>query len=137
MSHLEELQRLINDVYIDDSLQPEDKISPEEVLLGEMSDEIKRIYILRSQADQQVRDIIADSISSGKDPAENPERLKILKRAKELRDLLAALLWFAVYEEFDLWADESVDGVALRENWKVVSYKNPSRDILDQLSRFL
>ncbi len=136
MLHLEKLQHMINEIEIFDSLGPDDEVMQDDEIIGKMTDEIKRIYILRSQVDQSIRDKMADLIRSNDSLFDNPEVTQELGKAHRFNSLLDELLWFAIRTEFDLWGSES-GGVGLRAGWKVVTFKSRRSEFLLDLFRLL
>jgi hypothetical protein len=125
---------MIDDVLIVDEFQPTEKVSLDEQIVGEMTEEMKKICVLRAQADQKIRDAVADSISSRKPVDDDPVAMKEIIQTKTLLELLNNLLWYIIHSEFDLWGSE-IEGVGIRENWKVVTFNRPSGNIMDFLSQ--
>jgi hypothetical protein len=133
MLHLDSLHQMIDNVLIVDEFQPTEKVSLDERVVGEMTEEMKKICVLRAQADQKIRDAIADSISSRNPIDDDPAAMKEIIRTKALFELLNDLLWYTIHSEFDLWGSE-VEGVGMRENWKIVTFSRSSDNIMDFLS---
>ena len=134
MSWLKILPMELSSIDAKEFIEPDEKIDQRaDVVVGEASDDLKRIYTLVNKL-QEVGARYAVDARFSKD---NRFRLDAEKRAFELKrkvDTLLDIFWITLKDDFDLW---DKDSVGIRKGWKVTYRKdglpNTFLDILKNL----
>ncbi|MDO8560220.1 MAG: hypothetical protein Q7S23_04290 [bacterium] len=135
------------DVNLGDLDEPTDEVQDDEEVIGELTDELKRLYALRSQEIDRCSTFnvanlrkAADLMERNPSPDEMREALQGIaqeKLAHEIRhDAVETLFSAALRLEFPAAADKKV---VIREGWQVVTRPDRSRGLpaalLELLSR--
>ena len=121
MSWLKILPMELSSIDAKEFIEPDEKIDQRaDVVVGEASDDLKRIYTLVNKL-QEVGARYAVDARFSKD---NRFRLDAEKRAFELKrkvDTLLDIFWITLKDDFDLW---DKDSVGIRKGWKVTYRKD-------------
>jgi len=119
---------------VKDFIEPEEELKPKETIIGEMSDDHKRLYTLSRYMIKEALDLLASLAISVKD------KESLLAKSRQLKtkvSILHELFWLEIKDDFDLWNTDGTIGV--RQGFKVVVYKEEDRgeDPLDFIKKLL
>ncbi len=127
-SVLRELFREIDAVLIDESTEPDAKVTHCDRIVGKCSDETKKIYILREKVSQENREIasqmlllVAQAIKQLPPPPPPAEFEQMQNKSSRLcikEKFLGELFWYSLRQEFPQLFDRA--SIGIRKGWKVV-----------------
>ena len=124
MSWLKMLVMELSSIDVKEYFEPEDKIDCKfDVVAGEASDEIKRIYTLATKL-REAGARYAIDVSFSRDNQLRTDAKKKVHELKQKTEVLMQIFWITLKDDFDLWDKYSI---GIRKGWKVV-YRN--EDIL-------
>ena len=101
--------------------EPDDEVDPKsDIVVGEASDDLKRIYTLS----ERLREAGARYSIDARFSKDNRLRSDAGKKAYELAkkiEVLKEIFWITLKDDFDLW---NKDSVGIRKGWKVTYRKD-------------
>lgn len=104
-----------------EDFQPSQKVSEDEVVLGELSDELKKLYLAIACLSVEVQELEDETDA---DSAEE------LKRKNKLKAVMENVLWYEITDDFNLWQHKGTV-VCLRAGWKVVVFDDRRKNTLN------
>ena len=134
MSWLKMLAMELSSIDIKEIIEPNEEVDPRlDVVVGEASDDLKRIYTLVNKLQEAGARYSIDARFS----RDNSLRADAKKKMQELKDKIETLMkifWIVLKDDFDLW---DKDIVGIRKGWKV-TYSKGERptSFLDILKNF-
>ena len=120
MSWLKILPMELSNIDAKELVEPGEEVDPRsDVVVGEASDDLKRIYTLTEKLQEAGVRYSVDARFS----KDNNLRSDAEKKVYELHDKLEALMrifWITLKDDFNLWGKDSV---GIRKGWKVTYCK--------------
>lgn len=125
MSFLDELKAEVDKVEISDSFNPEQKIEKGELVIGEMTDEQKKIFIFLNLNSRNRREILM-KYHKTRSRDEKAKYLSLIQKFLSWEITLYHLLYLSINEKFGLFEFDD-DQIGIRKNWKVVTSKSEKK----------
>src|SRR3989344_3670549 len=131
MSWLKILPMELSSIDAKEFIEPDEKIDQRaDVVVGEASDDLKRIYTLVNKLQEVGARYSIDARFSKDNRLRSDAGKKAYELAKKI-EVLMEIFWIALKDDFDLW---DKDSVGIRKGWKVTYWKGER--FLDILKNF-
>lgn len=111
---------------IDEFTEPEENVVKSDCVIGEASEDLKRIYTFA----EKLRETGARYVIDARFSKNTQFRIESKKKLCEIQakiEAVMAIFWITLRDNFDLWDKE---GVGIRKGWKVVYRKSESQNTL-------
>jgi len=117
---------------ITDYLEPDNEVSPNENLVGEMDDDQKKLYTKWTSLKAEAIHCRADVITKRGDPLEQAKAQALELQTKT--DLIKELFWISIRDGFQLWGK---DAIGVRKGFIIVWYESSGHPPFGELFRGL
>lgn len=128
---LESMLTELKTINLNNLMEPTGEIEPDDHAIGEIDDDLKRMYSLAKQWEKKA----FESLLAARYASDNSMRASYMYRANELKDkndLLMKMLWISIRDSFNLWGKPRID---IKKNWIAV-WSNPPPSIPQILGFF-
>lgn len=122
MSWLKILAMELSGLGPNEIIEPETEVDKSDVVVGEASDDLKRIYTLA----EKLREAGARYTVDARFSKDNRLRADLQRKVYELSqkvETLMQIFWITLKDDFNLWDKNSI---GVRKGWKVAYSKNDS-----------
>ena len=121
MSWLKILPMELVNINANEFSEPDDEVDPRfDVVVGEASDDLRRIYTLAERLLEAGARYSVDAQFSKDNRLRSDAGKKAYELAKKI-EVLKEIFWITLKDDFDLW---NKDSVGIRKGWKVTYRKD-------------
>lgn len=103
---------------ITDYIEPKNPVEKNETVIGQMTDDHKKLYTLWLSTDKRIAELALEHRFGKLDDEQNALVHQLYSKSKVLK----LLFWTAINDEFNIWAHDETTGV--REGYTVVEFKD-------------
>lgn len=111
----------IEDIEIDGGYVPQDEVDEGEIVIGEMNDSEKKLYIFRRKLFEELETLWGKSMKEGRE-----------RKTAQLSRMIDHMFWVCLEHRFNLLEGYEGDGIGVRKGWKVVIRHTPEKEDTEQ-----
>mgnify|MGYP005820954337 CR=1 FL=1 len=117
LTWLKSLPLEISMVEVSNTLVPKQEVGPQDHVLGEVSEDLKRLFALRTSVVKQGAQLMVDANFGGSEGMSKEDIHRKMIELKNKGEVLNRLFWVGIYEQFNCWEHSSI---GVRNGWLAV-----------------